>query len=335
MVLNTLHYRILNIYQVYKKWIIANPQLAGDVESILRCLSYFTAGRFDNSAPSSELVYSIPNLIVLLNDRILLSNTFHSSQLPKLQSKIKVWLTVIEYTEALLEVSAQRIYGESGKWLTILLIQVFKAFLRLLLVYKFKERITQNPPISPLNREKLKDNQSAPIVAEGFALKRTGTIVRSVNNAPPVQMRNWAPLSPVESREVDIQPMTKKTLILAETLYILKPLLHLGCVSICGRKQWKPWFLSFLLDIASLRIYNQEGRFAAFTKEEKMEIYRRQLGLLLYLLRSPFYEHCSRVKIYSMLNVISSIVPFARILADPLTKYLPHWQNTYFYMWSC
>ena len=85
----------------------------------------------------------------------------------------------------------------------------------------------------------------------------------------------------------------------------------------------------------SLRLFSQEARTAGFIREEKEEICRRRIALLLYLLRSPFYDKCSRMKIYSLLDAISRSVPFAKIIADPIAKYLPHWQNTYFYMWSC
>lgn len=135
----------------YKHWVQSNPQLLADLESTVRCFSYFTAGikfvylyfsfslrvfffpdksffigRFNNSTLASELIYSIPNLIELFNDLLISSGKYMNLKIPKLQLKIKIWLTVLEYTEALFEVSAHKIWGTSGKWLIIGFIQTFK-----------------------------------------------------------------------------------------------------------------------------------------------------------------------------------------------------------------
>lgn len=329
--------------EAYKKWITQNPQLIGDIESVVRCLSFFSAGRFHNASLVSELIYSLPNLLVLLNDRLIYSSKCKEKQLPESQSRIKIWLTVVDYTEALLEVSAKRLLGEGGRWLVIFLIQSLKSALRLLLVFRYKERITNTPAIPPLNREKFRDIDNAKSSDEdkGFCLKRSGAFVRSIRNSNSTRHRTWSPITgPIssdneETSSLQCNSSSRKKLILAETLYVVKPLLHLGCLSMKGQKHWHPWLLSFAVDIASLKIFSREAKTAMFNRNEKEEICRRRIGLLLYLLRSPFYDKYSRIKIYALLTAISKTVPFARIIADPIAKYLPHWQNTYFYMWSC
>ena len=85
------------------------------------------------------------------------------------------------------------------------------------------------------------------------------------------------------------------------------------------------------INFFSLKIFSQEPR---LSREEKEELIRRRIGLLLYILRSPFYDNCSRMRIFYMLETISKTVPLARLIAEPIARYLPHWQNTYFYMWS-
>jgi peroxin-16 len=57
------------------------------------------------------------------------------------------------------------------------------------------------------------------------------------------------------------------------------------------QKSWKPWLVSLLMDIASLHLH---GGLRQFTSPRgKSEVVRRRLVLLLYLLRSPFYEKYS------------------------------------------
>lgn len=103
---------------------------------------------------------------------------------------------------------------------------LFRALLRLILVHRNKERLTKNPPIAPLNREKLrKDSQNQDLPKEGFALKRTGTVIRSVNCSGPSGSRFWAPLAKLED---DItrpeSPESRQNLVIAEVgIYIFNP----------------------------------------------------------------------------------------------------------------
>ncbi|XP_011504831.1 PREDICTED: peroxisomal membrane protein PEX16 [Ceratosolen solmsi marchali] len=324
-------------FKLYKKWITDNPNLISDIESTLKYLSFFTAERFNHLTLASELVYSLPNLIILFNDQIIKASKCPQSNLPSLYSKLKIWLTTIDYTEALFELSAKRVWGETGRWFIISLIQLLKVVMRLVLIYRYKERITQTPAIRPLNREELNENcNEYKFPKEAFSLKRSGKVVRTVRSSS-IQTRTWTPLassSAIETEELGNPShiySLKKSLLLAETMYVVKPLLHLGCLSITGSRDWFPWLLSFFIDVASLKIVTEESM---LTTKEQQELVRRRIGLLLYLLRSPFYDNCSRIKILSMLDMISKKVPLARLITEPIAKYLPHWQNTYFYMWS-
>ncbi|XP_012286608.1 peroxisomal membrane protein PEX16 [Orussus abietinus] len=332
MVAEAISCKMSKMFESYKKWIMENPQLIRDIESTVKWMSYFTIGRFGNSSFISELTYTMPNLLIFFNDRLISINKY-GSKISEVQSKIKIWLTVVEYVETLLEVWARKALGESGRWLVISFVQTFKAAMRLILVYRCKERITLNPPFPPLNREKVSEN-CADRTQNGFSLKRSGMVVRSVRSSEAPEVRKWEPLPQCSHgyNQMTSYPASKNSLILAETLYIIKPLLHLGCLSLSGEKQWKPWLLSLTLDLMSLKLFNQETR--TFTQEEKTEIFRRRLSLLLYIMRSPFYDKCSRDKIYSMLKSLSQTVPFARLIAEPVANHLPYWQDTYFYMWS-
>lgn len=53
------------------------------------------------------------------------SNRLHP-KIPEYESKIKIWLTVVEYTQTLLEVTGKKLGGEPGRWLIIITIQLFK-----------------------------------------------------------------------------------------------------------------------------------------------------------------------------------------------------------------
>lgn len=68
----------------------------------------------------------MPNLIVLCNDLLMYSCKCKQLKIPQFESKIKIWLTVVEYTETLLEVSAEKLWGTVGKWFIIVVVQLFK-----------------------------------------------------------------------------------------------------------------------------------------------------------------------------------------------------------------
>lgn len=115
----------------------------------------------------------------------------------------------------------------------------------------------------------------------------------------------------------------------------MKPLIHLTAFILKGKNNWIPWTTALALDLASIHLLTRETKRVTFTKEEKSELIRRRINLLLYLIRSPFYDNCSKDRIQSLLDGVSNRVPLARYIAQPIAKYLPHWQETYFYMWSC
>ncbi|XP_076631108.1 peroxisomal biogenesis factor 16 [Colletes latitarsis] len=335
MMLDKVNSSVLKLIEPYKKWVIANPQLLADLEKTVQCLSCFTAGSFNNSTFTSEFIYSFSNLIVLFNDFLMCSGKCMHLKFPQFESKLKIWLTIVEYTETLFEISAKKFWGQSGKWFIIIVIQIFKTVLRLLVIHVYKERIVKRPPIQPLNRDMLNESNDEKL-QEGFVLKRSGIVVRSIKDTNSTQMRTWEPLTSVISNNDNFNASNawEKKFLFAEGLYIMKPLFHLGCVSVTGEKQWPPWLLSFAIDLVSLKIFNNVAKTEFLSKEEKEELNRRRLALLLYIVKSPFYDKYSRLRIYAALSALSTKVPFARLIAEPIKKYLPHWQSTYFYMWS-
>lgn len=203
---------------------------------------------------------------------------------------------------------------------------------RFLLFKQYNQSIITSPPIQSLDRKKLVDKEVA--IANqtengfnDFKLKRSGRIIRRVEGAPPIQYRNWQSSSDSGSNSPS-NPVLKY----AEYAYIVKPLVHLAAVHTFGYKSWKSYTIALLMDLYTIQTYYKHQHL--MTKEQKVELSKRCMNLLLYLVRSPMYEKKSAGKIDSLLNFVANHIPFAKTVCTPIKQYIPQWQSTYFYMWS-
>lgn len=133
---------------------------------------------------------------------------------------------------------------------------------RLILILKFKNRISQTPAIERLNRKDLRTyqmNGTAGIYNElqpeqqGFVssltikLKRSGKVMRRIEGAPSLHTRSFRP--------PELQPNDRfgvynhKAIKTAELVYIFKPMIHLSSCALFGYKSWKSYALSMFLDL--------------------------------------------------------------------------------------
>lgn len=322
----------------------------------------------------SELVYTLSNILVLYNDRIIdksqpsklisdlqpvnfeaSTSAFARSNNKKAKYiyRLKVMLTTLEYCEVFIEISARRIFGIKGKWLFVTLVQFAKAAGRFFILKHSTEKIVTTPALPALNRraiiKKQKNALKNGLIIEDsserngklntnvfgessstFQLKRSGRVIRKVEGAPPLQYRNFKVAE--EQQLENASNSVSFRLVQAEYLYIAKPLIHLAAMGLFGQKRWKQYIVSLSLDLASIRMYHQHRQ--QMSKEQKLELSRRCINFLLYLVRSPFYERITQSRLDRMLGFVADNVPLIKMVAGPLREYLPYWQGTYFYLWS-
>ncbi|XP_057666398.1 peroxisomal membrane protein PEX16 [Diorhabda carinulata] len=337
--MSSLLFSLPELYQSYKSWVSKNPNNIGDWETSVKWISYFLAGRINNSHIVSELIYCLSNLLVMFNDRII-KKAYQIDSSASVE-KIKLWLTVIEYSEVFCELSASKLWGNTGKWIIIVSIQIFKCISRMFLIFHYKEPIIQNPSIPVLNRKTITHQKRNISQSEfdsiSFTLKRSGRVMRKIDSSPPIGLRDWKPLPQLgaDNRNQLLETTISKRQLIAESIYIAKPIIHLTSMACFGTKTWKPWMISLALDITSMELYRSSTKknIQALTPQQRLQISKRTMLLILYFLRSPMYERYSKDRIHSFLMGLSK-VPLASIICTPLAQYLPFWQNTYFYMWS-
>ncbi|KAF2073838.1 hypothetical protein CYY_004865 [Polysphondylium violaceum] len=128
-------------------------------------------------------------------------------------------------------------------------------------------------------------------------------------------------------------PKDQSTKVIGELLFIFRPVIYWVTYSICGKRSWKPWFISLIIEIVS-KSFSEYGLYnlnIPLSKSESSELARRRKKFLYYLIRSPFYDKfVGDGIVFKILNFFKRI-PILKILVDILFNYIQVYRTRYFY----
>ncbi|KAK4047405.1 hypothetical protein OIV83_005452 [Microbotryomycetes sp. JL201] len=150
----------------YEDMILKSTTRVSTIESSLRSLTWILPGRFQDSEIASEALYALLNILGVYHDSIVLRTvsvlpppvrppsssharyTRHFVQTSSTYKNVARSLTVLGYTELLIEMTVRKRLGKDKAEQTVIGIEAVKALLRLLLLRTTGGRPLVNPPIS-------------------------------------------------------------------------------------------------------------------------------------------------------------------------------------------
>ncbi|KAF9996040.1 Peroxisomal membrane protein pex16 [Modicella reniformis] len=359
----------MDFLKKYNSFIFKNASQISSIESTLRSLTYILPGRFDDADLASEALFSTLNLLGIYHDTIL---TKHVASLPathrpapsplnrytrdwqassQIYKRIVLLLTIIQYTEVLIEMNVQKKWGQQYKWRVITALEAIKVAGRLGLM-----RLTNNRMLMhPVHTERDVDPSTLADIAEAqLAAKESHWIGSRTGNArlqlSAIQKNDGKStkgstatdfvLSKVLTPDVvrkpcDLVSMLHGIGLVGEYLFILRPLIYVLAMRKYGQKSWYPWFLSLAIELTSRTsikhaLTNHSGRCPSGTPLEKDEMKRRLWLLLYYVLRSPFYDRFTKERLSNFCEATSK-KPLISLLGGIVRNYQPLWESVYFY----
>lgn len=263
-------------------------------------------------------------------------------------------LSALEYSEAILEITASKVFGERFKWFIIFLTNLIKCVIRLQLLVIHKFGIQSLPSLFTLKNflgtsqsdDEAKQLTTSQIINKStFKLNHSGRIVRSIKNSPAsLETRDW--IVPNDEIKTDsnnnyideknnvgehLDPTRNKQVFLAEIMHVLRPICHLSSLAIFNANSWKQFMVPLLIDSFSLLLINGTSN---LSDNQKSELTRRKLILLHYLIRTPFYEKYSSVIIKIVLGQIEQNISGSKYITGPILTYIPQWRSVYNYCWT-
>lgn len=201
-----------------------------------------------------------------------------------------------------------------------------------------------------------------PSTSKSVILKSSGRKMRSITESPPKGSRfsNATEQANAKSPFNRLQQQRLKLLleryrdhrsarltdrqIYGELIHISRPLAHLALMGAFGTKSWISYFTSVAMDISSLYLVrtpiplSQDGQPLPdefkFNLNERMELGQRASSLLLYMLRSPFFDEYTKQRALEGLSSAAESIPLVGGFLSTFINYIPDWQKDYFRTWS-
>lgn len=231
--------------------------------------------------------------------------------------RVATLLQVVQYTELLWEMAAKR-KGEKVRWRVVVLLEIVKAFCRLVLLRLTNSRPLLSPPLperevdpSALDEtpassagDELESLSSEKSDDAKWTMPRTGLSLPSLPDPSDISIYL---LSKVLTAD-DIKP--PKALLhrvngkgeVAEWLFIIRPVVYALAMQHWrnDKKNWRPWLLGLSMEYGARQLAKKDfqdrlgGGLRGLTGLEREELRKRGWSLGWWMMRGAFYENVTK-----------------------------------------
>lgn len=222
---------------------------------------------------------------------------------------------MIQYTELLWEMAVKR-KGEKVRWRVVILLEVLKAFCRLILLRLTNSRPLLSPPLperidpSTLEEpqqpssESLESPPSETSEETKWTMPRTGLSLPQLPDSSDISsylLSKVLTADDIKPPKQLLHPVTGKGEV-AEWLYILRPVIYSVALSRWGhdKSNWKPWLIGISLEYGARQLAKRDvqerftGGLRGLTKLERDELKKRGWALGWWFMRGAFYENVTK-----------------------------------------
>jgi len=322
----------------YKSFVIQNLDTVANLETSLRTLLFFLPGRVRDSEIKLELAYTVTGLIQLLDESIALDHfesrikneLMDDSQLLKIQcppTKIKndaKGLAFLQHVELLSEMFCKQKWGEKGKWTSAVIIELLRAFLKIKILFKINGKLflrdlyCQVPQIREYTQLFKSSNPS------NINQEKIPSLVS------PARWKKFKALAQPKSNNSVSQRSILPPNYLAELAHIIRPLIYLLSMFMFGKKSWKAFVISFVVEFYSFTRYLSVIPKA--NELERDELLRRFTLFLFYMIRSPFFEKITENRVAFALKSGFKSLPFMGSISELIGEYIGAYRDHYSYI---
>jgi len=342
---------------LYSNFITKNQSSVTSIESALRSLTYIIPGRFRDAELASESLHSSIQLLSLYHDTLLLRAISKLPGVPVQQSphnrytkfwiqkskfyrRVAMTLSIVQYTELLLEMTAKR-KGEKVRWRVVILLEIVKAVCRLLLLRVTNSRPLVSPPLPErevipeevveeeeeddgFRDEGFHEERERPAREKEYKMRRTGLSLPALPN--PSDISSYLLSKVLTADDIKAAPSLLNTARgsaqLAEMLHILQPVIYAVALSRSkDKRNWQPWLLGLSIEYAARQLRTDGLRTTSLEREQWG---KRGWAMGWWAMRGAFYENVTK----GLLHKTSERLP--SLISGVLDDYLYLWDGYYF-----
>ncbi|SLM34306.1 Peroxisome membrane protein, Pex16 [Lasallia pustulata] len=272
-----------------------------------------------------------------------------------LYKRIALLLQMIQYTELLWEMAAKR-KGEKIRWRVVVVLEIVKAFSRLLLMRLTNSRPLVSPPlpereVDPRTLEEETDKSQWDGMATlpqsessdgslAWTMPRTGLSLPSLPDTSEISeflLKKVLTADDIKPPKQLLHRMSTAQGQLVEVMWILRPVIYALAMQRWkgNKKSWRPWLVGVSLELGVRQLAKRDlgervaGGLRGLTGLEREELKRRGWGMGWWLMRGAFYETLTKAWIRGVTGRLRN-KPLLDMVGGVIEDYEYLWDEYYF-----